>query len=477
MPPKSQPAVAAVAKSAPTTPEQMKFVINYLAVENNRLACFGGAGAKASYGGRSVVKPATAYNALAQAVNGKFGTSWDADSAKSRVRNMKNKFHTVYSLCEGKVNEANDHWKLTDADAKEGIHTLADKAQHLCPHWNSWFEWCGNDPNMSKHGSGGSSLNNGHNSDDDDGNGQGEPGGAADGDGKLGGAAGSDGNDGDEGAESEPRTFAQLAVDRAADGDEGNVGEGGEEQGQPPRAVSAKVDAVGGGSDALKLQQQQRKEMLKGMPDEEKKKFHAQEQKEKRRREQEESEGRRRAVGQGQVDAARSPTSAAADAQSKSTSGSPFTPTSGAGNKDWTALFLAERSKQLDAKDDLSANAKVKVAKMQLDAAAEQNAQELVHKREVLSFQQQQAQLQMQFQQQQQQMYCMMKQHEMHMAGVMQVAKSKSDFYISGMAANIPLDQLNATAASMFAPPPVFASFAMPPAPAPSATQPPAGGN
>ena len=82
MPPKAKktpaPAdsAASVAKSgAPTTAEQMKFVMNWLAVENNRLACFGGAGAKIAYGGKSVVKPSTAYNQLAQAVNAKFGTA------------------------------------------------------------------------------------------------------------------------------------------------------------------------------------------------------------------------------------------------------------------------------------------------------------------------------------------------------------------------------------------------------------------
>ena len=140
-------------------------------------------------------------------------------------------------------------------------------------------------------------------------------------------------------------------------------------------------------------------------------------------------------------------------------------------------MYLADRSKQMEAKDDASAHAKVKVAKMQLDAAADQHAQELVHKREVLSFQQQQAQLQMQFQQQQQQMYCMMKQHEMHMSCVMQAAKSKSDFFISGMAAHIPLTDLTATAANVFTPPPVFASFAMPTLAAPAAPQPPPAGN
>ena len=65
-------ATGSVAKSAPTTPEQMRAVMNWLAVENNRLACFGGAGAKSAYGGKCVVKPSTAYNQLAQVVNAKF---------------------------------------------------------------------------------------------------------------------------------------------------------------------------------------------------------------------------------------------------------------------------------------------------------------------------------------------------------------------------------------------------------------------
>ena len=64
MPPKSQKL-----PQQATTPDQMKFVMTWLDNADNRLACFGGAGAKAAYGGKSVVKPSTAYNALAQAVN------------------------------------------------------------------------------------------------------------------------------------------------------------------------------------------------------------------------------------------------------------------------------------------------------------------------------------------------------------------------------------------------------------------------
>ena len=90
----------------PTTADQQKFVISWLSEIENRLAVFGGAGAKTGYGGKMVVKPATAYNSLAQAVNKKFpGTQWDGDSAKSRVRTMKVKFHTVFSLCGGNVQE------------------------------------------------------------------------------------------------------------------------------------------------------------------------------------------------------------------------------------------------------------------------------------------------------------------------------------------------------------------------------------
>ena len=131
----------------PTTPEQMKFIVGWLKQVDNRLACFGGAGAKTSYGGKAVVKPATAYNSLAQAVNKKFSCQWDGDSAKSRVRTMKTKFHTFFTMSNGgRVNEETDTWKLADADKDASIFTLADKAADMCPYWNSWMEWCGNDP-------------------------------------------------------------------------------------------------------------------------------------------------------------------------------------------------------------------------------------------------------------------------------------------------------------------------------------------
>ena len=88
-----------------------------------------------------VVKPSTAYNSRAQAVNKKFpGTKWDGDSAKSRVRTMKSKFHNVFTLCSGNVLEESAIWKLSDTDKRDGILTLADKAQNMCPHWNCWLQ-------------------------------------------------------------------------------------------------------------------------------------------------------------------------------------------------------------------------------------------------------------------------------------------------------------------------------------------------
>lgn len=141
-------------KQTATTAEQAKFVISWLEKDENRLSCFGGSGAKAKYGCKDVVKPGTAYNSLAQAVNSKFGCSWTGESAKSRIRTMKVKFEAVFVACKGKVDEESETWRLTDSDKEAGVFTLADKAQRDCPYWNNWLKWCGSDPNLARHGSG-----------------------------------------------------------------------------------------------------------------------------------------------------------------------------------------------------------------------------------------------------------------------------------------------------------------------------------
>lgn len=141
-------------KQTATTAEQAKFVISWLEKEENRLSCFGGSGAKSKYGCKDVVKPGTAYNSLAQAVNSKFGCAWTGESAKSRIRTMKVKFEAVFVACKGKVDEESETWRLSDSDKEAGVFTLADKAQRDCPYWNNWFKWCGSDPNLARHGSG-----------------------------------------------------------------------------------------------------------------------------------------------------------------------------------------------------------------------------------------------------------------------------------------------------------------------------------
>jgi len=141
-------------KQTATTAEQAKFVVTWLEKDENRLSCFGGSGAKAKYGCKDVVKPGTAYNSLAQAVNSKFGCVWTGESAKSRIRTMKAKFEAVFVACKGKVDEESETWRLTDSDKEAGVFTLADKAQRDCPYWNNWFKWCGSDPNLARHGSG-----------------------------------------------------------------------------------------------------------------------------------------------------------------------------------------------------------------------------------------------------------------------------------------------------------------------------------
>ncbi len=365
--------------------------MSWLSKEDNRLACFGGAGAKAAYGGKAVVKPATAYNSLAQAVNAKFGTSWDGESAKARVRTMKNKFQTVFSLSNGgRVQEESAAWKLSDADKSKGILTLADKAQDMCPHWNSWMEWCGSDPNMLKHGSGGididANIREGSGEEEEEGRHSADEG---------------DVSDDADGVAKGLATFAGFSAGRLSAGDKGNLGENEDDV---PRAVSCRVDSVTGGTDDLREQQRKRKEMLGGMDADAKKRFYAQEQREKRQKEQADSEKRRSSIA-----AAAAP---AVISSSPTSSGSPFAKGSSSQSKDWQANFLVEHKKDEQARAERHDAAQVTIAKLQLEAAQRQNHVENEHKQQVLSFQQmqfsaqqQQAQMQMQFQQQQQMMY------------------------------------------------------------------------
>jgi hypothetical protein len=385
MPPKAQKG----AQQA-TTPDQMKFVMTWLDNVDNRLSCFGGAGAKSSYGGKSVVKPSTAYNALAQAVNKKFGCSWDGESAKSRIRTMKTKFHAVFTLSNGgHVQEETASWKLTDADKAAGILTLLDKAQHQCPYWNSWMEWCGNDPNLSKHGSGGSGIQ--LNVDSSDGEEpRGEVGDHSDSD-AADAALHSDAADaahhsnGEEDAAKTPASFAQLAAECNSKGDHGNVGEG-DDGSQVPRAVSAKVDAAASGSDPLKAQMQKRKAMLASLSAEQKRELYATEAKAKRAKEQAESDDRRSKI----ADAAPTPQS-----PRDSTSGSPFGK-SPSMSKDWQAAFLVDHKKDEMLRAERMETSQLAVAKLQLAAAERRDQAELEHKQNVLLFQQQQAQMQQQ---------------------------------------------------------------------------------
>jgi hypothetical protein len=369
--------------------------VSWLSKEENRLACFGGAGAKAAYGGKAVVKPATAYNSLAQAVNAKFGTSWDGESAKARVRTMKNKFQTVFSLSNGgRVQEESAAWKLSDADKSKGILTLADKAQDMCPHWNSWMEWCGSDPNMLKHGSGGididANIREGSGEDEVEVEGHlTDQGDVSDADGVADGVAVG------------PETFAGFSAGRLSAGDKGNLGDNEDDV---PRAVSCRVDSVTGGTDDLREQQRKRKEMLGGMDADAKKRFYAQEQREKRQKEQADSEKRRSSIAAAAVSAAPAVFSSSCD-KSPNSSGSPFSKTQ---SKDWQANFLVEHKKDEQARAERQDAAQVTIAKLQLEAAQRQNDVENQHKQQVLSFQQmqfsaqqQQAQMQMQFQQQQ----------------------------------------------------------------------------
>lgn len=369
--------------------------MSWLSKEENRLACFGGAGAKAAYGGKAVVKPATAYNSLAQAVNAKFGTSWDGESAKARVRTMKNKFQTVFSLSNGgRVQEESAAWKLSDADKSKGILTLADKAQDMCPHWNSWMEWCGSDPNMLKHGSGGididANIREGSGEDEVEVEGHlTDQGDVSDADGVADGVAVG------------PETFAGFSAGRLSAGDKGNLGDNEDDV---PRAVSCRVDSVTGGTDDLREQQRKRKEMLGGMDADAKKRFYAQEQREKRQKEQADSEKRRSSIAAAAVSAAPAVFSSSCD-KSPNSSGSPFSKTQ---SKDWQANFLVEHKKDEQARAERQDAAQVTIAKLQLEAAQRQNDVENQHKQQVLSFQQmqfsaqqQQAQMQMQFQQQQ----------------------------------------------------------------------------
>lgn len=391
MPPK-----ALKAAQQATTPDQMKFIMTWLDAADNRLSCFGGAGAKSAYGGKSVVKPTTAYNALAQAVNKKFSCSWDGESAKSRIRTMKNKFHAVFTLSNnGRVLEETVVWKLTDADKAAGILTLLDKAQHQCPYWNSWMEWCGNDPNLSKHGSGGSELQMNLNSSDEEDRGLEDA--TATTAVNDNSESDSDAGEGDAGGLS---TFSALTALRNQSGDEGNVGEGGDDQ--VPRAASARVDAATSGTDDLKAQLAKRKAMLAALTPEQKQELYRTEAKAKRARDQEESNTRRSKI----ADAATTPQS-----PRDSASDSPFSKSTSL-SKDWQANFLVDAKKDEMIKAERTEASQLAIAKLQLASADRRDQAELEHKERLLSFQQQQAQMQqqqaqmqMQFQQQQQMMY------------------------------------------------------------------------
>ncbi len=52
-----------------------------------------------------------------------------------------------------------------------------------------------------------------------------------------------------------------------------------------------------------------------------------------------------------------------------------------------------------------------------------------------------------------------MKQHEIYMNSVAQIAKSKSDFLIAGLSAKISMDELTTQAGTLFQPPPPPPSF------------------
>ena len=361
-----------------------------------------------------VVKPSTAYNSLAQAVNKKFpGTKWDGDSAKSRVRTMKSKFHNVFTLCGGNVQEETAVWKLSDADKRDGIHTLADKALSMCPNWNSWLEWCGSDPNMSKHGSGDSGLLASVGDSDPRGRDQDSASSSSEDGGDV--AAGGDDDDSEEDEERDKgkeHSLANFTRRRQAEGDEGFRGEDNDVE-DVPRAVTTRVAPAPGNADDLQAQKQKRKEMLARMTADEKKEFSRQEQKEKRQKEQEQSASRRGSVAV----AASSPANSAGLASPRaatagSSSSSIVSPFSGKGsNKDWQASFLADRAKDEDAKAQKHADSQLAVAKLQIDSAERQHDAELGYKRDQLSFQQ----LQLQFQQQHMQMQIQMQQSQQMM--------------------------------------------------------------
>lgn len=392
----------------PTTVDQQKHVISWLSVVENRLACFGGAGAKAGYGGKSVVKPGTAFNALAQSVNKKFSTSWDGESAKCRVRTMKQKFHKVFNLCAGNVTEETAAWKVSDEDKRDGIFTLADKAQSMCPHWNSWLEWCGTDPNMTKHGAGDSGLVARISG------GLGEEDQTADQGNAWSGSEDRDDVEEEEddgvGKRSRPGSLASFSLQRELQGDEGHKPDDPEDV---PRAVTSTVERASdapGKDDDLQAQKQKRKDMLARMSSEEKAIFYRQEQKEKRQKEQDASTTRRNVVAAAASPGSDHVTSPHAHAQSSSSNSvvSPF----GKGNKDWQASFLVDRAKDEEARAEKQSAASIAVAKLQVAAADRQHNADLEHKREQLSFQQQQ----LNFQQQQMQMQMNMQQSQQMMS-------------------------------------------------------------
>jgi len=254
----------------------------------------------------------------------------------------------------------------------------------MCPNWNSWLEWCGNDPNLLKHGSGDSQLLQDISQVGDgleiDSSSEGE---------------GTDVVDG-EGYE----TYAALTAARLGLGDEGHVGTEGDDY-IAPRAITVRVAAAAGGDESAVDQARKRKVMLAGMNPVQKKAFYSQEAKEKREKEKEESEQRRSSI----VAAA----SASSLSSPSSSSGSPFG--KAAQSKDWQANFLVQHKHDQDMRSERQEASQVAIAKLQIEAADRHNEQELKHNQDLLSFSQMQfqshqtqLQMQMQFEQQKQMM-------------------------------------------------------------------------
>jgi hypothetical protein len=385
----------------------------WLEKEENRMACFGGAGAKCNYGAKSVVKPGTAYNALAQGINSKFGTSWDSSSAKSRVRNMKRKFTAVFIACNGKCDEESEKWKLTDEDKARNIFTLADKAQYECPYWNLWLKWCGNDPNLSRHGFSDSLLDVDDTCDEQ-------------------GSDSCDEYEVNEEADEGAVSFSEFAAIRDSVGDSGHAPSDSEGE-DAPRPASARVEQAPSDprhQDDLLTQAKKRREALSKLSESEKKKLKADDAKAKRELEKAQSTARRASVAGSSVS---SPTSGTPTAVASALfQGSPK-------DKNFEAQFLADRARQMDEKSDKAAAAQVEVARMQLQFQDKQAAQ--FQQLETSKLQMQQLQFQMQMQ---------MRQQEMWFNSMVSLSKSKSDFFVAGIGAKVPLTDLHAAASAYF---------------------------